>query len=91
MKNICLIILFSALAAGCNMPNKKPGDGRQWMEISCNGFADWTKCYEKAKNLCPGGYDIANQQESLIEQQRTMEVACDKEINRSGELLPEEK
>lgn len=88
MKTIALSFILSAcLLAGCNMKNAKPGDGRQWMEISCSGFADWTKCHEKARQLCPGGYDVANQEESAIAQRRIMQVACDKEINKSGELL----
>lgn len=90
MKTIVLpFILSVCLLAGCNMKNAKPGDGRQWMEVSCSGFADWTKCNEKARQLCPDGYDVANQEESLIAQRRTMQVACNKQINKSGELLPE--
>ena len=90
MKSIALTCILSiCLLAGCNMKNAKPGDGRHWMEISCSGFADWTKCYEKARQLCPGGYDVANQEESLIAQKRVMQIACNKEINKSDELLPE--
>lgn len=84
-----LPVLLLSLLAGCGMNNTKPDDGRQWVELSCSGFADWTRCHEKARSLCPGGYDVANQEESLIAQRRTMLVACQKEINRSGELLPE--
>ena len=72
-------ILFAFLTfAGCSIPNTKPGDGRQWMEVSCSGFADWTKCHDKAHALCEGDYDVANQEESLIAQRRTMMVACQK-------------
>jgi len=88
MKKILFLMSFVALA-GCNMPNTKPGDGRQWMEISCSGFADWTKCQEKARSLCPDGYDISNQEENLVTQKRTMLVACKKEISRSSDVLPE--
>lgn len=83
-----LLVLSLGIMAGCGMQNTKPTDGRQWMELSCSGFADWTKCHEKARSLCPGGYEVANQEESAIAQRRTMQVACKKEINRSGELLP---
>lgn len=88
MKKIFSVFALCMLAS-CSMQNTKPGDGRQWMEISCSGFADWTKCHDQARQLCPGGYDVANQEESLIAQRRTMLVACRKEINKSGELLPE--
>lgn len=86
-KSFCAF--FLCMLAGCGMQNTKPGDGRQWMEISCSGFADWTKCHEKARRLCPGGYDLANQEENLVTQKRTMLVACKKEVRPSGELLPE--
>lgn len=85
----CLIVIWLSMLASCGMQNTKPGDGRQWMEVSCSGFANWTTCHEKARNLCPGGYDVSNQEESLIAQKRTMLVACQKEINKSGKLLPE--
>ena len=76
---IKLAIVTSALLLNaCSIPNTKPGDGREWVEVSCNGFADWTKCNEKAAKLCPGGYDIANKEESLIAQHRSMAVACKK-------------
>jgi hypothetical protein len=88
MKYLPFLLTLVALT-GCNMPNTKPGDGRQWMELSCSGFADWTKCQEKARSLCPGGYDISNQEENMVTQKRTMLVACQQESNRSGEVLPE--
>ena len=86
-KSVSVFLL--CLLASCGMKNTKPGDGRQWMEISCSGFADWNKCHDKARQLCAGGYDVSNQEENLVTQKRTMLVACKKEINRSGELLPE--
>jgi len=72
-----LVIAVMILSA-CSMPNTKPGDGREWVEVSCNGFADWTKCYEKAARLCPGGYDMSNRHENLVTQGRTISVACKK-------------
>jgi hypothetical protein len=88
MKKIFSVSVF-CLLAGCGMQNTKPGDGRQWVEVRCSGFANWTQCHEKARRLCPDGYDMAYQEENLVTQKRTMEVACRKEITASGELLPE--
>ena len=88
MKKMLLVLLLGILT-GCGMQNTKPTDSRQWMELSCSGFADWTKCHDKARQMCPGGYDVSNQEENLVTQKRTMLVACQKEINRSGELLSE--
>lgn len=78
MKRILPFAIAAFFLAACNMNQTKPGDGREWVEVSCNGFADWTKCQEKARRLCPGGYDVANQEESLIAQKRSMMVACQK-------------
>ena len=88
MRKMLFLMSFVVLA-GCNMPNTKPGDGRQWMELRCSGFADWTKCHEEARSLCPGGYDISNQEENMVTQKRSMLIVCQKGISRSGEVLPE--
>ena len=89
MMKQCSTLLLLCLLASCGMKNTNPGDGRQWMELSCSGFADWNKCHEKARQMCPGGYEVTNQEENLVTQKRTLLAACKKEINRSGELLPE--
>jgi hypothetical protein len=73
MKKLVLIALLASLAA-CSTPNSKPN--REWISVSCNGFASWDKCNEKAKSVCPNGFDIGSKQESLIEQKRVMEFAC---------------
>ncbi|HZV97895.1 MAG TPA: hypothetical protein VFF74_02790 [Methylophilaceae bacterium] len=73
-----LLISASLFLASCSLNQAKPGDGREWAEVSCSGFADWTKCNAKAAKLCPNGYDVANREESLIAQRRTMMVACTK-------------
>lgn len=72
------IVTTALLLSACSMPNTKPADGRDWVNVSCDGFADWSKCNEKAAQLCPGGYDTANREESLIAQHRAMSVACKK-------------
>ncbi len=75
MKNLALITLLVSLSA-CSMLGGKAADNREWTKVSCIGFADWQVCHDKAKKLCPNGYDARNLQESLITQNRSMEVAC---------------
>lgn len=58
------------------MMSGKTADTRQWTNVSCIGFSDWQVCHDKARQLCPSGYDARNLQESLIAQNRSMEVAC---------------
>jgi len=75
-------VLVSALLAlalvGCGalgMGGKK-SEPRELTDVSCSGFVGWEKCHEKAKALCPKGYDVVMKDESLIAQRRTMRVAC---------------
>lgn len=75
MKTI-LIMTLLALTSACSMTGGKTADTRQWTKVSCIGFADWQVCHDQARKLCPNGYDARNLQESLITQNRSMEVAC---------------
>ena len=72
------LVATALILSACSIPNTKPGDGREWVEVSCNGFSDWTKCNEKAAKFCPAGYDVSDRHESLIAQGRSMSVACKK-------------
>jgi len=75
MRTAFILILFVFLSA-CSITGDKAGDARQWTKVSCIGFADWQVCHDEARKLCPNGYDTRNLQESLISQNRSMEVAC---------------
>ena len=68
-----LSVALLSLTACSGLNNKSD---REWISVSCNGFANWDKCNEQAKRFCPDGFDIGNKQESLIEQKRIMEFAC---------------
>lgn len=76
MKTIGILVLFSLISACSLMGADKTADKREWIPVSCIGFADWQVCQDKAKQLCPNGYDSRNHQESLITQNRSMEIAC---------------
>lgn len=73
-----LISMTVISIAGCSLPNTKQGDGRDWLEVSCSGFADWSKCQQAAANACPNGYDIGSREESVIAQKRVLQFACKK-------------
>lgn len=71
-----LIALFLTLSlAGCSTQARKP-DTRAWTTLSCSGFLLWKDCWDQARQLCPAGFDIANQIELRGPQKREVEVAC---------------
>lgn len=75
-----IIFSLAALVAmttltGCNMLNTKK-DTREWVEVTCSGSSDWSKCYEKAAKICPSGYDIGYKEESAITLKRQLQFAC---------------
>ncbi len=76
MKKLSIVLLF-VFASGCSMlGGSKDADKREWIKVSCIGFADWQVCHDKAEKLCGKKYDVRNMQESLITQNRSMEIAC---------------
>jgi len=75
MKKIAILALL-ALTSACSMMGDKTADSRQWTKVSCIGFSDWQVCHDQARQLCPNGYDTRNLQESLVTQNRSMEIAC---------------
>ncbi|HSH73966.1 MAG TPA: hypothetical protein VK974_12995 [Methylophilaceae bacterium] len=82
MKKMTSAIIFSLAAlvamttlTGCNMLNTKK-DTREWVEVTCSGSSDWSKCYEKAAKICPSGYDIGYKEESAITLKRQLQFAC---------------
>jgi hypothetical protein len=73
IKKLCVILLRGSLTA-CGAAKTK--EKREWLDISCSGFADWSVCEDKARLYCPDGYDIGYKDESLIAQKRVMSIAC---------------
>jgi len=70
------VSLAGCSALGINTSNTKKSDSQELTDITCSGFVGWEKCHEKAKAMCPKGYDVLTKDESLIAQRRTMRVAC---------------
>ncbi len=79
MQKMMLVLLAVSVLSACSSPNTKPGDGRDWIQVTCNGFADWSKCKEKAERYCEGkGFDMAYPEENLVTQNRSVMIACKK-------------
>lgn len=76
MKNIWILLLFT-LVTGCGtLGGDKAADNREWIPIACIGSADWQDCHAQARKYCGDNYDVRNQQENLVTQNRRMQVAC---------------
>lgn len=59
MKRISAV-LIALLAVGCTkVTNVVTPSGNQGYALSCGSRAD--RCYEKAGELCPKGYNVVNQ------------------------------
>jgi hypothetical protein len=64
MKLFCLGIIVSLLGCATAKQTVMP-DGRQGYSIDCSGSAvSMNKCYEKAAQHCPLGYEILTKDES---------------------------
>lgn len=66
------LFFLMLLISGCAATN----DGRLWEKASCNGFQRWDTCMNKAKSICPDGFDIRNMKEGYATQARSFEYAC---------------
>ncbi|HEY3326792.1 MAG TPA: hypothetical protein VGK14_06430 [Novimethylophilus sp.] len=75
MKKLGLILAVSLF--GCSTPPRSDhADHREWIGITCSGFAGWDACYYQAGKFCRSGYEMAYKEENLITQKRSVLVAC---------------
>ncbi|ALA87074.1 hypothetical protein D7Y44_10475 [Stenotrophomonas maltophilia] len=52
-------LLFVAALSGCTTARMTvTPDGRRGVSIDCSGSSSWSGCYEKAGQMCPGGYVV---------------------------------
>ncbi len=75
--SIAVIAASLALAAaGCasSEPLRESGRAGEY-QISCGYFA-WYICYEKADQLCPGGYKVVSESEEHFGG-RKLRIACE--------------
>jgi len=57
MNKRTVFIAFSALLAGCTTVQeiKRPNGDVEYL-IACGASTGWNVCYDKANQVCPGGY-----------------------------------
>jgi hypothetical protein len=76
-RRIAPIALSLALAAaGCSSVEQVRDSGRAGeYEISC-GYFGWYICYERADQLCPGGYKVVAENEEHFGG-RKLRISCE--------------
>ena len=55
---LATVLLFTSACGVSARPATGPDGSPSWYEITCGG--DHHACVEKARELCPNGYEIAN-------------------------------
>ena len=70
-----IALWLSLAAAGCTSVQQVRDSGRAGeYEISC-GYFGWYICYERADQLCPGGYKVVSESEEHFGG-RTTRISC---------------
>ena len=70
-----LLLSLALAAAGCTTVRQAKDSGRAGeYEISCGYFA-WYICYQKADELCPGGYKVVSESEEHFGGRKTR-ISC---------------
>jgi len=70
-----IALSLSLAAAGCTSVQQVKDSGRAGeYEISC-GYFGWYICYERAAQLCPGGYKVVSESEEHFGG-RKLRVSC---------------
>ena len=71
MKKLTIITIFFLMiligCAGINPVKFKGPNARDAYSMLCSGMGrTWDKCYVKAGEVCPNGYDIIDQRSSTV-------------------------
>ena len=70
-----MAIVLSLAMAGCATSQQAPDSARAGeYQISC-GYFGWYICYEKAGQLCPGGYKVVSENEDHFGG-RKLRISC---------------
>jgi hypothetical protein len=71
-----IALLLALAAAGCATSRQAPDSTRPGeYEISC-GYFGWYICYQKADELCPGGYKVVAESEEHFGGRKTR-ISCE--------------
>jgi hypothetical protein len=69
-----MLILLPFFFAACG--SMKNVHDREWTRVKCSGASDWPVCWQQAQQLCPNGYDLANQEADRSGLKREVDIAC---------------
>ncbi|HDS1654885.1 TPA: hypothetical protein QEL76_002841 [Stenotrophomonas maltophilia] len=58
MKLFVPLLFVAALGGRTTARMTVSPDGRRGVSIDCSGSGSWNGCYEKAGQMCPGGYVV---------------------------------
>jgi len=58
MKLFVPLLFVAALGGYTTARMTVSPDGRRGVSIDCSGSSSWNDCYEKAGQMCPGGYVV---------------------------------
>ena len=71
-----LLLSLALAAAGCSNVQPVQDSGRAAAyDISC-GYFGWYICYDRANQVCPGGYKVVSEKEEHFGG-RSMRVSCE--------------
>ena len=74
-RTAALAVLLSFAAAGCATSQQAPDSARAGeYQISC-GYFGWYICYDKAAQLCSGGYRVVSESEEHFGG-RKLRISC---------------
>jgi len=75
VRTAAIAALLSLAAAGCATSQQAPDTARAGeYQISC-GYFGWYICYDKAAQLCPGGYRVVSESEEHFGG-RKLRISC---------------
>jgi hypothetical protein len=74
MTHVYIAVFFSLIMAGCaTIQEVRRLDNSTEYSVSCWYF-DWSMCFAKANELCPGGYNFLSQE--MRSNGKEMRFAC---------------
>jgi hypothetical protein len=69
------ISLLCFLCAGCTTVQEvKRPDGRPEYIVACGAATGWNVCYDKANQICPGGYTTISEDAGF--NRKELRIAC---------------
>jgi len=72
-KRVTVLSVLVLLVACTAIPQQSQ---RKWESVSCSGFKGWDACMKQVVLSCAKGFDVRNQQENQVTQERSLLFAC---------------